>query len=309
MRDETVLLGANVYCWAQAAQNRLLLECLAPAVREIRDQLGPLRFWFDRFDARGPHVISLLTLPAGAETGARQLLAARIESFFSAYPERGTLPRESVEKRHESCRGKIFCDLDREPGIAPEGTYRLFAHSPEGFPYRLTRGLPCASAEAVWDLVDDLTSWTLREIAANPERGAPQVAALWLARLEQELRNAHPRPEEYWRFHATTLLRGLSRRLEEDEEGVLAGLPDTINRHNAETLPAVWQQAAAGPARWPRVTELLRRAAPAGEPAHPGDWRLLREIVHWTLKQLCLYVETEIPLVLYAWQRNLRISS
>lgn len=309
MRNETVHLGANIYCWAQPAQNRLLLECLTPVVRELRGRLGPIRFWFDRFDARGPHIISLLTLPAGAEPEARRLLTERIEIFFSAYPERGTLPRESVEKRHESCWGQVFCELDREPGIAPEGTYSLFIHSPGGYPFRLTRGHSREGTEAVWDLVDDLTSWTLREIAADLGSGAAPAAALWLARLEQELRNAHPRAEEYWRFYATTLLRGLSRRLEADEEGVLAGLPRTINRHNAEALPVIWNQAATGPTPWPRLQELLRYAAPAVEPVGPGEWRLLREIVHWTLKQLCLYVATEIPLVLYAWQRNLQTSS
>ena len=54
-------LGLVAYCWGQEQQDRLLTECLKPAMEEWRSSGLTRRFWFDRFDARGPHVLGLLT--------------------------------------------------------------------------------------------------------------------------------------------------------------------------------------------------------------------------------------------------------
>jgi hypothetical protein len=305
MPDGASRLGVNVYCWGQTAQNLLLTECLAPAAQQLRDEFGFARFWFDRFDARGPHIIALFTLPRGAAPPATVRLASRLEGFFAAHPERGEVSDESVEKRHLSVRGAAYCKVDREPGIAEENSFRFFEPGPADYPLALTRGLPEAEAQAIWDLIDNLSLWAVRQIASDPEHGAVPVAVRWVASWEWTLRRMHPAAEEYWRFHAGSLLFGLPRRLEEDANQVLAALPEAIGERNARTFSRIWNEMEMAEPPWPRLGDLLRLLLAETNPPAVNPWRLPREIVHWTLKQLCLYVSAEIPLVLYAWRRNL----
>src|SRR5262245_16132099 len=128
-RDLVSFVGANVYCWDQEAQNQLLVSCLQPCVEELRRSLGFTRFWFDRFDARGPHVVALLTVPLGADLLAAGHLESRLSTFLSTHSQPSTTGLEEVEKRHLSCKGMTICAIDGEPGIAPNDSFRLFTHS------------------------------------------------------------------------------------------------------------------------------------------------------------------------------------
>lgn len=298
-------VGANVYCWDQEAQNRLLVDCVGPFVAELRRELAFTRLWFDRFDARGPHVVLLLTVPLGEDLLAAKRLGSRLDAHLSTQPRHGTASLEEVEKRHLSCKGLTLCEIDGEPGLAPEGSYRLFTHSAWGYPFRLTRGLPDETARETWRLLDELTSWTVSQLAAGPSGSTVRTAVHWLASFERLLREMCPRPEGYWRFHASTLLLGLPKQLEEDEGSVLESLRSVIRPRNERAFSAIWDEEARSGPCWPGLPELLRHVLAGTDPGAPSPWRLPREIVHWTLKQLCLYVAAEIPLVLYAWRRNL----
>ena len=306
MPEPAYYLGANVYCWSQTEQNVLLAESLEPALRGLRSELGTVRFWFDRFDARGPHVVALFALPPGTGPVAEARLRPCLEGFLATHPPAGTVWPEEAEKRHLACRGAYLCSFDRATGLAREGSYALFEHSADGYPYLLTRGLPPRVERRVWQLIDELSLWTVRQLAANPSGAPVRTAVLWLAAFERILRRLHPQPEEYWRFHASTLLFGLPRRLEEDEQQVLASLPSAVGEGNTRTFDALWcEMERQGPC-WPPLEKLLACALTEADPPADSPWRLPREIVHWTLKHLCLYVGSEIPLVLYAWNRNLK---
>jgi hypothetical protein len=306
MPEPASYLGVNVYCWSQTEQNLLLAECLKPATDELRERFDSVRFWFDRFDARGPHIVALFTLPAGAVPDAESRLRPRLESFFAAHPPGGMVRVEEAEKRHVSCRGAYLSDLDRGSDLAPEGSYAFFEHSASGYPYRLTRGLPPGVERRVWDLLDELSLWTVRQLAIDPAGAPVRTAVLWSAAFDQILNRLHPHPEDYWRFHASTLLFGLPKKLEEGEPQVLASLPAAIGEKNAKSFGALWDEVVRQGPRWHPLEELLGCVLTEAETPADSPWRLPREIVHWTLKHLCLYVGAEIPLVLYAWHRNLK---
>lgn len=299
------LLGLNAYCWSQTAQNRLLCECVEPAVREIERDAPGLRFWWDRFDAGGPHVVATFTLPAGAAAGAERLLDERLTDFFRRHPQRGTIPIEEAEKRRISCSGQWICEADRRPGLAEEGTHLFFEASGATFPARLTRALPEEEAGAIWELVHELSLWAIEQNRANLDRGAPRTAVRWLASLERSLRQLHLETEAFWRFYAGSLLFGIPKRLAENEPGVLGSLRTAVGRRNEETFAHLWAEEEARGPLWPPMEPFVAALFQQPTPSPSNPWRLPREVVHWTLKQLCLYVRSEIPLILYAWDRNL----
>ncbi len=298
-------VGVNVYCWGQTSQNLVLVECLEPAARDLGASLGPVRFWFDRVDTRGPHVTALYSGPRGSAGAITARLSAGLAGFFAAHPERDVTTLEEAERRHDSCRGWALSDVDREPGLAAEGTFRCFRHSADGYPFRLTRGLGDEAAEAAWGLLDDLSRWAVRQLAPDPARPPLRAALRWAAAFGHRLAELHPEAEGYWRFHASTLLFGLPRRLAEDERQVLAALPVAIGERNERVFSEVWRETAAAPPPWHGLPDLLRHVVPAAASPAAEPWRLTREIVHWTLKQLCFYAASEIPLVLYGWHRSL----
>jgi hypothetical protein len=306
MTEPVSHLGANIYCWSQTEQNLLLVECIEPAVRELREGVGSTRFWFDRFDARGPHIVILLTLPTGALAEAKDRLQARIDAFLVAHPPSGMVRMVEAEKRHVSCRGAYLSQLDRGSDLAPEGSFAFFEHSADGYPYLLTQGLPPKVECRVWGLIDELSLWTIHQFTANPAGAPLRTAVLWLAAFDQFLNRLHPHPEDYWRFHASTLLFGLPKKLAEDERQVLTSLPTAIGERNAKSFDALWREMESQGPCWPGLEELLKCALTGSETKADSSWRLPREIVHWTLKHLCLYVGSEIPLVLYAWHRSMK---
>jgi len=122
-------LGANIYCWSETEQNLLLVQCLEPATRELRMDLDSSRFWFDRFDARGPHIVALFTLPPGMDSETEARLRPRLEAFLADHPPSGTIGVEEAERRHASCRGAHLSKIDIGSDLAPEGSYAFFRHS------------------------------------------------------------------------------------------------------------------------------------------------------------------------------------
>lgn len=293
-------LVLNVYQGGREDQDRLLAACLGPAVEELRAHGLAPRFWFQRFDARGPHVFVLLGVPDDAVAEVRTRLEERLDAYLAAHPPTEAIGPDEVERRHADCRGKQLCALDAEPGMALPGSYRLAEDPAVPDPLRRTAGL--ADSERRWRLLGDLALWSIGQLRAGT---GSRAAVLWAASADRALRETGEPAAEYWEHHACTLLLGLDERLRTDPESVHARLPGLVGERNADVFARAWERVAAEGAAWPPAGELaalLRAEAAAG----PGErWRLLRELNHSVLLQLGQPVRLHLPLVLYAWLRNL----
>ncbi len=298
-------LGLVAYVWGALHQDRLLLECLAPAVAEWRAQGLASRFWFDRYDARGPHLFAVLTLPDAGAPAVASRLAARLGEHLAAHPSSQVLTPEQLASRHRQTRGRAQCAADELPGFAANNSFEIFPHPPQGYPFRLSAGLP--GADVLWDLVADLTLWTIGRLAGRPGSPATATGLRWIASVARELRLAGARPADYLRHHAATLVPALSEGVgPEEETSALAGLAAGVGSANPALAEAWAEVAATGPV-WPGLPRLIRlvlRGGQGGGAEGPPAWALLREIDHAVLKQLGLPVALHIPLALYAWRRS-----
>jgi hypothetical protein len=299
-------LGLNAYFWGDREQDRLVVDCLAPLQDQLRRDALLERFWFDRFDARGPHVLAVFTVPESAVELARERIAAAVGSYIREHPSLAGLSADEVAKRHSECRGKILAVADREPGMAANNTWVLFEHAPGSYPFHLTRGL--AAEEEIWRQADEVTRWAVRRIGESSAK--PLAAAVsWAVEVDRNLRSPADGAES-WRLHATTLLLPLRERLEADEAGTLSLLPSWIGERNGAAFSRLWSNPGV---LEPETRAAVRRLVEIayGLPGGPSGprWRLLREMSHCTLKQLGLPVALHIPLVLFAWNHDLREAS
>jgi hypothetical protein len=287
-------LGCNVYYWGEREQNRLLAECLGPLASRLKTEHLCRRFWFDRFDARGPHLFLLF----GTEPATRQALTTQVtetlSSYLAASPSQTNLSPTELAARHQACRGKTLCTADRQPEPADNNTFVLFEHGPRHYPFSLSLGLP--QEEQLWQSVEDLTFWVIRQLAS---KGAASDAAIaFVAALDGALR-ARGEATDYWRYHAGTLLPGLADRLRAD--GTPADLYQRlVSEKNAQVFLQRWQRPSALPD--PRPLLELIDSDPGRTPRQRHE--LLREIVHTTLQQLGLLVSQQIPLLLFAETRS-----
>lgn len=287
-------VGCNIYVWGQREQDRLLGECMAPLARDLRATGTCQRFFCDRFDARGPHVMALF---GGAEA-ARGEIAARVSEAVAAYlaraPSTATPSDAELEARHAACRGAALCSVDREPGTAENNSFRVFAHAAGGYPFHLAEG--AAEEDALWRLGEELVLWALGCIGA----GASSAAARWMAALDEALRAAGQPAGACFGYLAGRLGLGLEERWRRGEvttEALLAA----VGAKNCEALARVWASAdvhAHGGCDLVRLVELV-----LAEDGRPVERRrqLLYALVHGTMRLLGLLGRQEIPLVLFAW--------
>ena len=299
--------GLNIYHWGRPQQDRLLTGCLGPVVAALREEGRIDGFWFDRFDARGPHLCVLIASAGTAEERAtvESRLATAIEEHLAASPSTEALSDEHLAALHEQTRGKWLCTVDREPGIAANNTLRLFDHDPAGYPFGLSRGLP--GAHEIWSRVGALAEWAIGQIATAASSPPIAQAVRWAAALDRCLADEEGRAEAYWRYHATTLLLGLDERLATAPDEVPATLLPAVGERNVAVFSRLWAEGDR-PDGFPELAPLARLALggpPAEEAAAGRRFRLLREIVHCGLKQLGVPVSLHIPMVLYAWSRHL----
>lgn len=291
-------LACNVHHRGRRAEDRLLAECLAPAVRELRAEGLLERFWFQRFDARGPHLFLLLGTPPGRADALRGRLGPRLEAWLAAHPSEETLSDDELRTRHGQCRGKVLTVLDAGPGFAPNDTVHWAPHPPRGYPLAIAEGV--ADFDGLWRLLSDVAVWSLGRLADGTG-----VAVRWTAAMDAELRRAWPEAEGYWRYHASTLLVGLDERLQADEAAVLDALPRILGARNAATFGPAWEAAEGGESVWEPLPDLLRIVFADDGRAMPERLHLLREINHSVLGQLGQTVAARLPLVLFAWMRGL----
>ncbi len=296
---EQAHLGVVAYVWGARHQDRLLLECLAPAVTELRRQGLARGFWFDRFDVRGPHLFALLSVPREAAPEISTRLAARIGEHLAAHPSTTEHSPEHLAQRHEASRQRRQCEPDGRTGFGANNSFEIFEHPARGYPFWLSAGLP--GEDELWNLVADLTLWTVGELAARPGTPALEAAQRWVASVTTELRRAGTQPADYWLHHAPTLIPDLFAGMPpEQRAATLTELAAGVGAHHPG-LAAAWREAEAGPV-WPglpRIIGLVLAGSGGGAP-----WPLLREIDHTVLKQLGVPAVLQIPPVLYAWRRS-----
>lgn len=291
-------LGIVVYAWGALAQDQLLLECLGPAAGELCRRGVARRFWFDRYDARGPHLFAMLTAPPEAREEIAATLASRLAAHLAAHPSTAEISPERLSWLHGETRGRRQCEPDGRPGVAPNNSFEIFEHPERGYPFHLSAGLP--DEAEIWSLVADLSSWTIGQLAARPGSPAMAAARRWTASMSRELQRAGARPADYWRYHAGSLLPGLLEGVSPDEEAsVLDALSSGLHAARP-SFDQAWREAATKGPVWPGLPRLVQLATTAN-PA--STWALLREIDHVALKQLGLPVALHVPLALQTWRK------
>lgn len=287
----------DVYHWGAASQDRLLGECLGPAVRALREEGVVRRFWFHRFNARGPHLFVLIGMPPGRAEEALRRLGGALEAYLAAHPSPVALSPPELEALHAQCRGRSLSATDREPGFGANNSLRVAPHPAGAYLLRETAALGDGEDEA-WDLMTELALWTTGEVRAG--RGEAGAVA-WIAAVDAALRRAGAPAEAHWRFYVTTLLHGLEERLEHAETEITRRLWEGLGPENRALFAAAWRRAADGAPVWPGVDRLAALLdGGEGRPA-PERWRLLRETNHAVLAQLGMEVPLRVPLAIYAW--------
>ena len=289
-----VHIGAVVYLWGACHQDRFLLECLVPVVTELRRQGFIRGFLIDRYDARGPHIFTILTVPRAAaqETAAR--LATRFGNHLADHPSSELLTPEKLARRHTKTRLRQQCAVDGWPGFEANNSFEIFPNiRPGGYPFRLTSQL--TREEKLWNLVTDLTFWTIDQLTARPGSPAMTAAWRWVASVEKELCLSGAHSADYWRYHIMTLLPDLFLGMRPEEETEALSLLASGAGGRAPAFLQAWQEVARDGSAWPGLPSMVRIILEGG-PVVPSPWPLLREIDHIVLKQLGVPTALQIPL-------------
>lgn len=287
----------NVYFWDFAEQNRLLTECVGPAVHALLGAGALEHFWFDRFDTRGPHVVLLMDAAPEREDEVRDVLGAAVDAYLARAPSTRVLQPEELERRHAQCRGKHLCSLDRVAGVEPNNSRRWVDVPDDALVLRCPPGMDARAARA---LLTDQALWSIDQLRAG---GTTAAAVRWAAGLTATLERAGLDAAAVWRTYASTLLpRFRSAILAEDAE-MIDALPRLIGPANAAVFDRIWDPARQAGAVWAGMDDLAR--AVAAEPVADERARFVRRMTHIVLAQLDQFVRFRIPLSLYAWHRTL----
>jgi hypothetical protein len=291
-------LALNVYRWSEAAQDRAATRCLAPAIRELRGAGAVRRFFFSRFDARGPHLAAYLGVAPGRGAEVEDALSAALARHLAAEPCTASLADGELATLHDACRGAELSPIDAEPGFAANDSFRIAPQATDAPLLGLTRA--AAGEGEIWELLTELALWSIARVEAGQGAAA---AAQWVASADLALHRAGAPAYAWWRWYTSTLLMGLEDRVAGDDDAFLRRIPRVLGEKNLAAVQRAWSAADASPVRWPGVDRLFELvAADDGR----GDFErrhLFRLVNHSTLAQLGSPVRLRIPLVLYAWYR------
>jgi hypothetical protein len=296
---QTVYFGANIYYWGTAEQNYLLVQGVRAWARNAQEKGLARHFWYFRFDTRGPHLFLLFATTVQAEPLLRQYLEMQIAKFLKNRPSAEPLSQEEIEKRHKECRGKAFNIADFEQGFAANNSFAAFRHDSMHYPLNFTNGMPLA--DELWRRLDNIAFWAIDQLDNDPA----MKAIRWLAAVDQALHRGGFPAEAYWRFHACTLLLPLRERLAANEADVLAMVPRLVSDNNRRVFSDAWEQVALGNFAGVDADALV--ALTMRDPGRTLEQRflLLREINHAVMAQLGQWVKFQIPIIVYAWSRNI----
>jgi hypothetical protein len=277
------ILGLIVYRWGRHSQDRLLVECLGPLAAELWGTEQVDRFWFDRYDARGPHLFAVFGAPRDNLDRLTGRLGGALDRYLAENPSPETLTPERLERLHLQTRGRRQCEVDGRPGFGANDSWEIFAHPPRGYPF----GLAEPDEDQVWRLAAELALRTIERIECRTEPPGLAEAVRWTAAVDRALRAAGADPAAYWRHHASTLV-------DSDDGSLLDELPDALEPRHLENLGHLWEEAKRAGDSWPELPRLVR-AAVGGK-----GWTLLRELDHAALKQQGIPVALHLPAVLFA---------
>lgn len=289
-----VHVAANVYLWSAASRRRLLVDCLGPLARDLRDRGLVRRFLYAGFDARGPHLFALFSTTPDRRTWVESRLSAGLDAFLALHPDIEALPAAELAARHDQCRGKQLCAVDAEPGLEQNNSYRLCLQPADGYPFR------AGGEDELWDLCGEMALWAVDQLRRGGEAAA---AVRWTAALDGALARTGASAPDFFRYHATTVLLPLASALAEDEEKVVGGLAAAVGAKNRAAFAREWE-AVEREAPWAGVERLVTLAV-SHDGATPGErWKLLREVNHCVLSQLQQPERARLALWLYAWMRG-----
>lgn len=290
--------GVNIYADEIFEQNCILLEAVMPWATPLLDDGTLERFFFDRFDARGPHLVVLF----GNRTGEHQRLAKELgralENDLAVRGQLSTISLEARELRHQQCQGKWLCEVDREEGFAEVGSFRLFNHPVNGYPFEF--GPLAADGEHFLRGWLELSRFAVGRMERSQGRADWTAAIPLVAGIDRALRSVGKDPALLWRYHAATLLPAVKLRLESESDAeILGSVAKALSDKNRQIFTQFWNFDLPG---GPDLHRLVQSAS-QGEWGTPRSLAPLREIQHTTLKQLGLMVAQHVPLILYAWQK------
>ncbi|MEM1181445.1 MAG: lantibiotic dehydratase C-terminal domain-containing protein [Acidobacteriota bacterium] len=301
-RDQTAV-ALTIYRWTYVAQDQVLADCLQPALLELRDG-GALRsFWFNRFDARGPHLKILLTLPEPDKARVVRDLERRLAAYLRENPETEPFSEEKAAERHANCQGKTLGEADRLPGLAERDTFVLTGHSSRDYPWLWSRDP--GPATPFWDRVSDLSWWTLDQVADfSRSGGGRHGSALQLTHaVDRRLRQDQAWRTAFWRFCASVLLHFLGGERFDDPAHCLTAFPPWIGDSNMKVFADVWDHLDRSETGIDGMEGLVREARAQSDP--DDDFRLLRETIFSGLSQLGLPTRLRATLFVFAWHRSL----
>lgn len=296
-------VGINVYLWGERDRDRFLIDCLGPVACALRDGGTADWFWFDRFDARGPHVFALFTTGSGNGEVA-ELLRDTVADYLAVHPSTSRLEPEELLQRHTGCRGVALCSADNLPGLATNNSFELFDHKTTGYPFFLAGGR--ATAEELWRLLERAALWVINQLSSGPDAAA-RVGIQWIASVDHQLRLAGADALTYWHHHLVTLVYSFKDRLDPDDPQVVSKVDQAIGKRNRRLFAAAWSQAGQNGPCWESLPRLVEISLSGMDTDPLGPWALQRELDHFTLKQLGLSHSLHIPLILFAWHRNLSL--
>lgn len=294
------LLGGTIYCWGARDQTQLLIQCIGPLVRRLREEGAIHRSWFSRFDARGPHIFFVLTPAPGAIGAVEAIVSTSVRTHLDFAPSQTALASGELVSRHAACRGREQGVMDSEPGLADNNTFFLRAHAPDGYPFVLSSGV--AAPDELWTFVDALGLWAIDRLAASNGGAAgtaTATAARWIRAFDGALIAAGHEPEGYWRYHASTLMIALDNEMrgEHSRDRLLT----LVGGKNRATLSQLWRVEPQRTDWEPAPSHLVKIAFVGGTASMAARRRLVREVVHNFFGQLGLPVTVELPLILFAW--------
>jgi len=295
---DSVCVGANVYYWGVDEQAGLLREGVRTWAREARQRQLAHTFWYVLYDARGPHVTLFFHTEPGKEEILIEFLERRISDFLQQSPSGTALAEADLVQRHRACRGRTMCAGDHTAGLAQNNSYLVFSQVANESLLDIARG--SKNRNRFWNCMDRLAFWTLDSREASPVPGA----VLWIAAVDYALHGLGICAAEYWHYHATTLLLGLDERFPSSSSAAASWLRNAVGAKNITLFSAQWNATAADGMGF-NVKELLEMIQQDFGPSPSEQYSTLREINHVVLSRLGLWTKFEIPLVLYAWQRNL----
>jgi len=280
-------LGVNIYCCD--SDQRRFLRALLSWSRAAGPQ-GIDLCLFRPFDARGPHLFLLFRHDS---PWLREFLAGRIELFLAGCSP-DTRSDGEMKRRHRSCFGKTLCAADCEPGMAIRNSYVLFSHSLSEYPVDLGSG---SAAGDVLSSVTAISHWSLNQL----ETERRSVSALcWLSGVHRALESGELPSHCYWQYHAERLLPLLRQRIT-TSDSISDWLRIAVGEHNRNLITPCWEYSRELPSAPARVIDDIVTSSIC---AVQEKCRLLYEVNELVLNQLFQSPDSQIAMILYAWEQS-----